>query len=52
MKSKKGFFAVLEQPKKVVKYLQPYFYQGGKWYKLGGQSNGSKRILSKVSKIV
>lgn len=31
---RKAFTAELSGPKKVVKYLQPYFFQGGKWHKL------------------
>jgi len=34
MKNKKGFYAELSQPKKKVIYLQSYFYQGGKWFKV------------------
>lgn len=36
-------YATLEPFKKrEVKYLQPYFYQGGKWHKLGGKKHGKK----------
>jgi hypothetical protein len=46
MKNRKGLNATLELFKKrEVRYLQPYYYQGGKWYKTGGDY-GSFRILS------
>lgn len=35
MKEKKGFYATIEPfKKKEVRFLQPYFFQGGKWHKL------------------
>lgn len=40
MEKRKALYATLEPfAKKKVVYLQPYFYQGGKWYKLGGKNN-------------
>lgn len=43
MNKPKGFYATLSGPKKKVIYLQPYFYQGGKWYKLGGKKNERRK---------
>lgn len=34
MEKKKGFYAVLSGQKKKVKYLQAYYFQGGKWHKV------------------
>lgn len=34
MKKRKGFYAELTGPKKVVKQLQAYYLQGGKWRKV------------------
>jgi len=35
MKKLKGFYATLSTGKeKKVYYLQPYYYQGGKWFKV------------------
>jgi hypothetical protein len=51
MEKRKSLNATLEPFKKrEVKYLQPYYYQGGRWYKLGGNQHGSFRILSKLWK--
>lgn len=43
MEKRKALYGTLTPfKKKEVRYLQPYFYQGGKWYKLGGKKNGRK----------
>jgi hypothetical protein len=34
MKKKKAFYAEVTGPKRVVKYLQAYYLQGGKWHKV------------------
>lgn len=31
---RKPFYAEVSGIKREVKYLQPYYYQGGKWHKL------------------
>lgn len=46
MKNKKGFYAEFSAGKKKVIYLQPYFYQGGKWFKLGGKKNEKGKKVS------
>lgn len=44
MEKRKALYATLTPfKKKKVLYLQPYYYQGGKWYKLGGKKNVSER---------
>lgn len=35
----KGFYAELSVQKKTVKFLQPYYKQGGRWHKLKGATN-------------
>lgn len=40
MEKRKAFYATLEPfKKKKVIYLQPYFFQGGKWYKLNEKNS-------------
>lgn len=46
MEKRKGFYAELNAGKKKVIYLQPYFYQGGKWFKLGGKTNAKDKKKS------
>ena len=44
MEKRKALYAIIEPfKKKKVVYLQPYFYQGGKWYKLGGKKNERRK---------
>jgi len=31
---RKGLYGEVSGPKRVTKFLQPYFFQGGKWFKL------------------
>lgn len=31
---RKAFSADLSVPKKEIRYLEPYYFQGGKWHKL------------------
>lgn len=43
---KKQFATLGALKKKIIKYLTPYFYQGGKWFpvsKLGGKKNGRRK---------
>lgn len=40
MEKRKALYATLTPfKKKEVRFLQPYFFQGGKWHKLGGKKN-------------
>lgn len=44
MEKRKALYATIEPfKKKKVLYLQPYYYQGGKWYKLGGKKNERRK---------
>lgn len=44
MSKPKAVYGTLEPFKKrEVKYLQPFYFQGGKWHKLGGKKNVRKR---------
>lgn len=43
MAKPKGIYAELSTGKKKVIYLQPYYYQGGKWHKLGGKKNARRK---------
>lgn len=43
MEKRKALYATLTFHKKKIIYLQPYFYQGGKWFKLGGKKNGREK---------
>lgn len=51
MEKRKGLYATLSPfKKKEVRFLQPYFYQGGKWFKLGGKKNVSQSADIAVQK--
>lgn len=43
---KKGFYAELSTGKKKVIFLQPYFKQGGRWYKLKGATDAKTKKKS------
>lgn len=34
MKKRKALYATVTGPKRIVKQLQAYYYQGGKWLKV------------------
>jgi len=40
---KKQYGTLKPFKKKEVKFLQPYYFQGGKWHKLGGKKNGRRK---------
>ena len=46
MEKRKALYGTLSPlRKKETGYLQPYFYQGGKWYKLNGEKPVKNKIL-------
>lgn len=48
MAKRNSLYGTLEPlTKKKVIYLQPYYFQGGKWHKLGGKSNDKRRADKK-----
>ena len=39
-RKRKALYGTITGPKREVKYLQPYYFQGGKWHKLKTKSRG------------
>lgn len=44
---KKGFYAELSAGKRKVIYLQPYYFQGGRWFKLKPGVIGERNAKTK-----
>lgn len=47
MATKKAFYAELSAGKRVVKFLQPYYFQGGRWFKLKPNVIGERNEKAK-----